>query len=208
MTEFWPELLTAASWQKLQELKNELEDFTVIGGWAIYLWAGLHKSKDIDILVDFSVLQDLKQKYELSKNPKLKKYEIKLEKFDIDIYVSHFSEFVLPTDELAKRTTIIQGFKTLTPEALLILKQAAELQRKGSIKGEKDAIDILALLILAPFEMPEYFGLLKKYEISFYARELARIIRDFDAKNSGRIGLPFKEFQAWRKKILHELTAK
>lgn len=205
MTEFWPELLTVASWKKLQDLKKELKNFTVIGGWAIYLWTGLHKSKDIDIIVDFGTLSDLKQKYELNKNPALKKYEVKQEKFDIDVYVPHFSEFVIPMDELARRTVIVRGFKTLEPEAILVLKQAAELQRKNSIKGEKDAIDILTLLANVPFKMPEYFKLLKKYDLSFYAGELARIIRDFDAKNSESIGLSFKDFQKWRKVMLKEL---
>lgn len=207
MTEFWPELLTTASWQKLRELKKELKGFVVIGGWAIYLWTGMHKSKDIDIIVDFKALERLKERYDLNKNPHLKKYEIKLDKFDVDIYVPHFSRFVLPIGELMKNTEVVQGFTTLKPEALLVLKQAAEIDRKGSIKGEKDAIDILTLLIKAPFSKARYFKLLKENNLPRYADELARVFKDYDARNAAaHLGLAFKDFQAWRKAMLKALA--
>lgn len=207
MNEFWPELLTKASWQKLQALKTELGDFVVIGGWAIYLWTGMHKSKDIDIIVDFKTLEKLKEAYELGKNARLRKYEIKLNEFDIDVYVSHFSEFVVPVGDLIKKTVSIQGFKTPEPELLLVLKQSAEMDRRGSIKGEKDAIDILTLLLKAPFDKSKYLETLRTYNLSFYVDELVRVITSFDAKNAGHIGLSFNEFQRWRKKMPRELKA-
>ena len=71
--EFWPELLTKASWERLVLLKKEFK-FILIGGWAAYLHTGLHKSKDIDIIVDYDVLKKLEQKYDLIKNNNLKKY--------------------------------------------------------------------------------------------------------------------------------------
>jgi len=40
--EFWPELLTKASWERLVLLKKEFE-VILIGGWAAYLHTGLHK---------------------------------------------------------------------------------------------------------------------------------------------------------------------
>ena len=54
--EFWHESLTEASWKKLQEFSKEI-NFTVIGGWSVWLWAKQHKSKDIDLIVDFSALE-------------------------------------------------------------------------------------------------------------------------------------------------------
>lgn len=203
--EFWPELLTAASWQKLQELKKELKTFVVIGGWAIYLWTGMHKSKDIDIIIDFKTLENLRKKYSMNKNMQLNKYEIKFDKFDIDIYVPYFSKFVLPMNELIKSKTVVQGFTTLEPEALLILKQSAEIERRGSVKGEKDAIDILSLLAKTPFSQKKYLQMLKMHNIKHYAGELIHVIQNYDAKNSEFIGFSFKEFQLWRKKIVGNL---
>jgi hypothetical protein len=205
VTEFWPELLTTASWQKLQKFKKELKDFVVIGGWAVYLWTGMHKSKDVDILVDFKTLEKLKQKYDLNKNHELKKYEIKFDKFDVDIYVRHFSEFVIPVEELLKSTKSVQGFKILEPEALLILKQSAEIQRRGSPKGEKDAIDILTLLSRTPFKKAKYLQLLKAHKLVHYVGELIRVLGEFDARNSACAGMSFKDFQAWRRKTIQEL---
>jgi len=205
MTEFWPELLTVESWKKLQQLKRELKNFIVIGGWAIYLWTKMHKSKDIDIIIDYKILKKLKQEYELNKNPKLKKYEIKFDKFDIYIYLPHYSEFALPFNEIKNNTTKIQGFEVPKTEILLILKQTAEIQRKASIKGEKDAIDILTLLIKSPFNIATYKKLIKKNKIEFYVQELKRIINDFDAKKSSHVGLSFKEFHDWRKAIIKQL---
>ena len=123
MNEFWNELVTQASWERLQELSKEI-DFVLIGGWAAYLWTGKHKSKDIDIIVDYETLAKLQQNYRLEKNERLHKYEIKLEKFDIDIYVPFFSELTLPVNDIMKdHTTKVQNIKTIKPEALLILKQ-------------------------------------------------------------------------------------
>ncbi|HLD75822.1 MAG TPA: hypothetical protein VI874_02295, partial [Candidatus Norongarragalinales archaeon] len=58
----------------------------LIGGWAAFLWTGKHKSKDIDIVVGHDALSGLKQRQALTKNEKLRKYEIKRGDVDIDIY--------------------------------------------------------------------------------------------------------------------------
>ena len=50
--EYWNELITQKSWDVLQKLKKI--NFVLIGGWASYLWTSSHKSKDIDIIVDFN----------------------------------------------------------------------------------------------------------------------------------------------------------
>ncbi len=207
MTEFWPELLTEASWKKLQELKKELKGFVVIGGWAVYLWTGLHKSKDIDIVVDFKNLERLRQAYNVGKNMQLRKYEIKLERFDIDVYVPHFSRFVIPLEDIVKEHTAgVQGFDTPKPEALVILKQSAEIERRGSVKGEKDAIDIISMASRSPFEIKRYVRMLKRYGLLHYAGEFRRVVEGFDAKSAGQVAMGFVEFQKWRKRFAKELA--
>ena len=109
--EFWNSLLTEKSWRIMQELKKEKFRFIVIGGWAAYLWTKQHKSKDIDVIIpDFKELETLSKKYPLSKNDNLKKYEIKIEEIDIDIYLPYYSKLALPVQVIAKNTTRIESF--------------------------------------------------------------------------------------------------
>ena len=84
--EYWNIIITEKSWRILQKIRKEI-NFVLIGGWAAYLWTKSHKSKDIDIVVDFKELYNLKFNYNLKKNDALKKYEITVDEVDIDIYV-------------------------------------------------------------------------------------------------------------------------
>ncbi len=202
--EFWPELLTKASWERLVLLKKEF-NFILIGGWAAYLHTGLHKSKDIDIIVDYSTLKKLEQKYDLVKNNRLKKYEIKSGKFDIDIYVPYFSDLAIPLDDLSKQTVMIKGINTLRAEPLLILKQGAEVDRRNSIKGEKDAIDIITIILRSDIEWKTYIKLLKKYKKEKFKEELIFVINNFSDKNIHYLGINFNEFKKWKKKVIESL---
>ena len=145
--EFWNDLVTDRSWKTLIELTKEFE-FIVIGGWAAYLHTKTLKSKDIDVVVDFDTLEKLGMKYRLKKNTNLKKYEIIIDEVSVDIYVPFFSKFVIPLNDLEKMCTHVQGMKVVVPESLLILKQQAELERKDSVKGQKDRIDIINICLL------------------------------------------------------------
>ncbi|MFH1306817.1 MAG: hypothetical protein ABIH83_04165 [Candidatus Micrarchaeota archaeon] len=202
--EFWNELLTKESWEKLVQFSKEY-DFILIGGWAAYLWTHAHKSKDIDIIVDLNTLNELKSKYDVSKNERMKKYEIKFEKFDIDIYLPFYSSLAIPAEDLQKYATKIEGIKTLKPEALLILKQGAEIERRESIKGKKDSIDILTLLIHSEIDFKEYSKLLKKYKLQNYASELKHVIANFNDKDIEYLGIDFVKYKKFRKKMLERL---
>lgn len=202
--EFWNENLTRESFNKLKELTKEIE-FITIGGWATYLWTKQHKSKDIDIVVDYENLNILKQKYNLEKNERLKKYEVKLDKFDIDIYVPYFSKLSVPLEDIKKESKTIEGIRTVNPEVLLVLKQGAEVDRRNSIKGVKDSIDILTLLIYAPLDLNKYKKYLKKMRLEDYKEELKIVIKNFDKDNLKYIDMDFQEFNKWKKKILKEL---
>ena len=202
--EFWPELLTKASWERLVLLKKEFK-FILIGGWVAYLHTGLHKSKDIDIIVDYDVLKKLEQKYDLIKNNNLKKYEIKSGKFDIDIYVPYFSNLAIPLEDLSNQIIMIKGINTLGAEPLLILKQGAELDRRNSIKGEKDAIDIITIILRSDINWKTYTNLLKKYKKEKFKEELTFIINNFSDKNIHYLEINFNEFKKWKKKIIESL---
>ena len=198
--EFWNSLLTEKSWNILQEIKSKF-NFILIGGWASYLWTKTHKSKDIDIIVDLETLYKLKENYKLIKNERLKKYEIKMGEIDIDIYAPYFSKLSLPIEDLENYFTVVEGFKVVVPEILLILKQGAELDRGNSIKGQKDRIDIMTLLFYSYINFKNYNEILKRYKLD-YIGELKRIIKGF--KDLKHLNTNVKVF----KKIKNELLEK
>jgi len=202
--EFWSELLTKESWKKLTELSKEY-NFILIGGWAGYLWTKLHKSKDIDIVVDYDVLKKLAEEYDVVKNQRMSKYEIKFDKFDIDIYLPFFSKLAIPPEHLGNYAVKIEGIRTVKPEVLLILKQAAEIERRNSIKGRKDSIDILTLLIHTKISWREYNELLKKYKHENFLKELEYVVKNFDEQDIQYLGIGFTEFKKWKKKTLEEI---
>jgi len=204
MKEFWSELVTRASWEKLKEISREF-DFVLIGGWAAYLWTKAHKSKDIDIVINYETLEKISKKYTLTKNKRLKKYEIKLADLDIDVYLPYFLELGLPVEELEKHTSTIEGIKTVKPEVLVILKQTVELKRRNSLKGRKDLIDILTLLIYSPFDIKEYRKLLEQYKIQKLAVELKTEIDLFSERDLGYIGMNLHSFAKWKKDFLKKL---
>lgn len=173
--ELWNEIIIDRSWQLLQKLKKSI-DFVLIGGWAVYLLTKAIKSKDIDIIIDFNTLSKLKE-FGIRKNDKLKKYEIEAEGTDIDIYVPYYSKFILPVEEITKETVNIEGFEIPKPEILLILKQQAELSRKNTVKGQKDRIDILSLLMSKEVNFKFYKKISEKFEIRNYLNYLKTLIK-------------------------------
>lgn len=175
--EYWNEIITQKSWSILQKIRKEM-DFVLIGGWAVYLWTKSHKSKDIDIVVSQKELGKLKFGYTLNKNDSLKKYEIKIDDVDIDIYLPYYSKLPL-LDSINNHASVIEGFKVLKPEALLVLKQAAEISRKDSEKGLKDRIDIMDLLIQCDINFLTYKNVLEKEKLVELKNRLIEIITKF-----------------------------
>lgn len=201
---YWNELMTKKSWDLLIKLNKLPIRFILIGGWAAYLWSQLHKSKDIDIIIkDFKDLDYLKKNYDLKKNARLKKYEIIVEGIDVDIYVPHFSRLALPVEEIVKQTVKIENMETVKPEVLLILKQGAELERKNTVKGKKDQIDILTLITHIEINWQFYFDLLKKHKLGNYVKRLKEIFNEF--KEIKYLELNPREFKLRKEEILRRL---
>ena len=200
--DFWNNTLTEKSWNIMLGLKGF--DFVVIGGWAAYLWTKMHKSKDVDIVIkNFEDLDKLRKKYTLVKNDNLKKYEIKIEEIDIDIYVPFFSKLAIPVEDIVNHTTKIQNFEVVKPELLLVLKQGAEFDRGTSVKGEKDRIDIATLLFNVEIDFKEYFNLLKKYKIEHFYERLKRIMLNF--KDTKYIEINPRELKIKKKEIMEKM---
>jgi len=173
--EFWNEIAIDKSFKILQELRRKF-DFVLIGGWAVYFLTKAIKSKDVDVIVDYNELSRLRTSIGIQKNDFLKKYEAKVEGVSIDIYVPYYSEFAISPEEILKNTVRIENFRIPKPEILLILKQQAELQRRNSVKGQKDRVDILCLAKSGKVNWKNYKRFLKRFKLEEYENELREII--------------------------------
>jgi effector-binding domain-containing protein len=202
--EFWSESVTNASWKKLIELSKKY-DFVLIGGWAAYLWTDTHKSKDIDIVVDYDTLYTLKADFELEKNERLKKYEIKMGEFDVDVYLGGYSDLSFPLEKLSGYTQNVKGIKVPSAEVLVILKQGAAINRKGSIKGRKDLIDIITLLLHSGFSIKKYKEILTAFSLINLEQELIEEIKEFNPKDVDYLGIDFNQYAKWKKQYLKKL---
>ena len=198
--EYWNELITEKSLSVLNQLKGKFE-FVLIGGWANYLWTKKFKSKDIDIIVDFKTLEKLKEHYNLRKNDSLKKYEIKMDEIDIDIYVVFYSELTIPPDKLRK--TKIEGFEVANLQDLLVLKQGAEIDRRASEKGEKDNLDILSLLFFCDIDFKDYLKRLKEIKKEEFYDNLMHLIKNF--KEYNYFDMAPRELKAKKELLLSKL---
>jgi len=163
--EFYHDLITKKSFKILQDLKKKF-DFILIGGWAVFLYSKGLKSKDIDIVIDYDELAKIKGEFDLFKNERLRKYEIKIEEIDIDIYLPHFSNLGIPVEEIKNYAQSREGFLAPWPELLLVLKVYAFQERKGTVKGQKDLIDIFSLINGGEIDWKRYKKLIEKYSLS------------------------------------------
>ena len=201
MKQFWHSDITEKSFQALIKLNKEF-DFVLIGGWAVYLWSKKMKSKDIDIAIDYAELGKIKEKYQLNKNPRLRKYEINLKEFDVDIYLPHYSEIGFPLEKLKDNIQNIEGFKTPKIEILLFLKLFAFSERKNSIKGEKDKVDIISLPDSVEIDWGKFTRLCQKYNKNLIG-SLKEILRD--TRRVKELGIGDQRMLKLRKSVLKEL---
>lgn len=198
--EHWHDLITEKSWKLLQELKGKFR-FKLIGGWAVYLLTRAQKSKDIDVIVAMNELQRIKNLYELRKNDSLKKYEIKVNEIDVDIYVPFYSMLAIPLETVESQR--VEGFYVAKPEELLILKQSAELDRGHSEKGEKDRVDIMSLLLQSVVDLSRYKKILKNNSKEGLISSLLILVKNFNEYKYFNM-LP-SEFKRRKQKLLEEL---
>jgi len=153
--DYYRDLITQKSWQTLIKLQQDYS-LVLIGGWAIWLYSHQLKSKDIDFVVDLPTLSQLKERFTVTKNNRLHKYEIVQNDIQVDIYVPFWSEIGLPCEEIIAASQIREGFRVPLPEILLILKQVSQAARAGSVKGYKDLLDVISLLRLPDFNWDRY----------------------------------------------------
>ena len=112
----------------------------------------------------------------------------------------YYSQLPIPLEDLKGLSTKVEGFSVVKPEALLILKQGAELARKESVKGVKDQVDIMTILCRCQVDFKEYHALLKKYKLEHFFPRLVSIIKNF--KEFEYLGLTPREFKVRKNGVL------
>jgi hypothetical protein len=172
---FYHPLVTEKSLQILKDFRKKYK-FILIGGWAVFFYTKALKSKDIDLILEYQDLEKLGQEFSITKNQRLRKYEVKIEEVDIDIYLPHYSNPGLPVEGIKKYTTQRESFILPIPEVLLILKQNVYRQRKDSLKGQKDKIDIFSLLKSIEIDWKLYRKILKRYRQEGLRQELIELL--------------------------------
>lgn len=173
---FYHNLITIKSWQALLDLRKKYR-FILIGGWAVFLYTKALKSKDIDLVMEFDELEKMRDKFSVSKNERLKKYEARKEEIEMDIYIPFYSDPGIPAEEIKKFTTNLEGFEVPEKEILALLKQKALLARQDSIKGRKDLADLISLFKLVDFDWQKYKDLVKKFKLKDQVEKTAAIIK-------------------------------
>lgn len=201
--EFYHNLITEKSFKILQDLRREYK-FILIGGWAVFLYTHTLKSKDIDLIIEYEELEKIRKRFFLTKNDRLKKYEISLDGIDIDIYLPFYSNLGLPVEEIKNYVQSLEGFTVPRPEILLILKQKAYLDRVGTPKGEKDKIDILAILSKIDLDFTFYKKILKDYRLEKYLIHLKDLLQS--VVQVPELDLNAFQYSKLKKKILTQLS--
>jgi len=203
MTEFYHDLITEKSFKTLQDLKRKF-NFILIGGWAIYLYTRALKSKDIDIILDYDELEKFKKEFNVFKNDRLKKYELKIEEVDVDIYLPYFSDLKFPIEQVKNHLQSLEGFQVPSPEILLIFKIGTYFERRETTKGSKDLIDIFSLLKEEQINRKTYKEIIERYNLQEINQKLTELISS--AKAIPELNLLNHQISRLKKKILEKLA--
>ena len=205
--EFWNSDITNESWKELLVLSTKY-NFILIGGWAIYLYTKLQKSRDIDMVVDYDQIKLLSVDFEMRKNPSLYRYEIKFQKFDIDVYTPFYSKLTVPPEDLINNYTLIENIRVPRVEELLILKLGAFDDRMNSIKGQKDRLDITGLAFYSNIDYSRLKKLLNKYKRPFYIDLYVNAIAHIEKRLLPFLNLNESTYAKVKKKTLEKIIPK
>lgn len=200
--DYYQNLITEKSWKILKNLRKN-HDFVLIGGWAVWIWTKALKSKDIDIIIDYDELAKLQKEYEVIKNNRLLKYEIKREEVDIDIYLPFYSNLGIAVEKVINHKIIKDGFEVIEREVLIILKQYVYSQRQGSAKGEKDKIDIILIALDADFDWKKYKLFLEEFKLPKFKEDLKKLLSQ--TYEIAEIAMSRHAFAKRKKQILSQL---
>ncbi|MSP90714.1 MAG: hypothetical protein EXR79_02730 [Myxococcales bacterium] len=148
----WAEL-----WAGVEDVQSGFEPGVVfIGGVAVFAhtrastrYADLIAfSHDVDFMISVADYTDLKDLEQLTPNRRLRKCQFFKHGIEFDVYVEGQHDLAVPYDEAGAHSELRSGIRVACLEHLLVLKLHALDDRRGSAKGDRDAEDVLKLLLL------------------------------------------------------------
>jgi hypothetical protein len=133
------------------------EGIVFIGGIAVYLHAVnlpataqfAEATHDADFYISLADMADLRDLEEVTPNRRLHKHQLIKDGFEFDIYTERHSALIVPYDAVAAHAVSFEGIRVAGLEHLLVLKLEAFRDRRASVKGEKDAKDLLRIAAIA-----------------------------------------------------------
>lgn len=159
-------------------------DVVFIDDIAVYLHAVNHDltrpfaelTHDADLYISLSALSDLRDIEEVVQNTRLSKLEFQSAGFSFDVYAERQSSLPVPYADVIAHAVRYEGIAVASLEYLLVLKLEAAVDRHGSVHGQKDAKDIIRILLLAG-----YLGFDEGRSVAFmrddHLKRLALIVR-------------------------------
>ena len=189
MSEFYRDAQVRGAQAVLARLQQVVPDAIVLGGWAVYLYARGQRSTDVDIFVDFGGLGRLQQEFgpALTKNNNFRKYELIIDRVEVDVFVEHLSNSGVAIEKLVEPARAMMGFRVINPEGLLVLKLCAWIDRQGRTKGDKDEADVLSLLAATPLDWARYREILPKAQgryLELLPGAIARLVSSAEVRRT------------------------
>jgi hypothetical protein len=151
--EFYPPEFTERSRTVLDLVHETVPEAVLIGGWGTWVRTRGPMSHDIDIIVtrpELAALAALVADMSESRHLAGRKWRATLDGVHLDLYVPHQSmlgsRLQLRTERLVQRREVVDGWVVLDPPAHLATKLAALLDRPDTTPGDKDRLEIMAML--------------------------------------------------------------
>lgn len=131
-------------------------EIVFIGGIATYLHVQrrpksglpLEKTHDVDASISVVAAGALRDLEEVTENPRLHKWQIRVDDVDVDLYPQQIGRLRFSYLDLAAYAQRYRGFQIAAIPHLLLLKVDAIEDRGSSGKGAKDRRDVAKLLVL------------------------------------------------------------
>lgn len=128
-----------------------------IGGIAVYLHTVnvtetrelAELTHDADFYISLADMADLRDLEEVTANRRLSKHQLIKRGFEFDIYTERQAALIVPYDAVRARSESRGGIRVASLDHLLVLKLEAFRDRKGSAKGDKDAMDLIRIAAAA-----------------------------------------------------------
>lgn len=133
------------------------EGLVFIGGIAVYLHT-IHVEStqhfaefthDADFYISLADMADLRDIEEVTANRRLSKHQMIKKGFEFDIYTERNSSLVVPFDAVYAHAVKFGSLRAASLEHLFVLKLEAFLDRRQSVKGDKDAKDLFRIAAVA-----------------------------------------------------------